>query len=348
MLKIFLVEDEIIVREGIKNNIDWEKNGYKFCGEASDGELALPLIREYKPDIVITDIRMPFMDGLELSRIIKEEMPNTKIMILSGHEEFEYAKEGIKIGVEEYLLKPISRAKLLEAVNKVAEKIKKEKEELSLENTNPKLIDRNKIKNYLQVGEKQDLDIFLDDFFNNGNKEALESKIFRQYILMDAYFVVSEFVEEIGGDKNTLPPFAIDEIMQSKESTRDYLQKLLTKALEIRTTISGNKYGSVVHAVIEYVEENYKNDDLSLNEIANHVSFSPNHLSTVFSQEQGESLIKYITDYRLQKAKELLCCTSKKTNEIALEVGYKDPHYFSALFKKMTGVSPTEYREIKN
>ena len=127
-MKVFLVEDEYIVREGIKNNIDWEKNGYDFCGEASDGELAFPMISEKRPDIVITDIRMPFMDGIELSRMIKEEYPEIKIIILSGHEEFEYAKAAIQIGVEEYLLKPINGDELLQVVNRVAQKIKEENE----------------------------------------------------------------------------------------------------------------------------------------------------------------------------------------------------------------------------
>jgi two-component system response regulator YesN len=116
MLKVFLVEDEIVMREGIKNNIEWEREGYQFAGEASDGELAFPMIKEIKPDILITDIKMPFMDGLELSRLVKKELPNIKIIILSGYDEFEYAKEAIKIGVTDYLLKPMSGAKLLEAV----------------------------------------------------------------------------------------------------------------------------------------------------------------------------------------------------------------------------------------
>ena len=103
MLKIFLVEDEFVVREGIKNNIDWGSHGYEFCGEASDGELAFPMIQKLKPDIVITDIRMPFMDGLVLSRLIKKEFPWIEIIILTGYEEFEYAKEGIKIGIAQYL-----------------------------------------------------------------------------------------------------------------------------------------------------------------------------------------------------------------------------------------------------
>ena len=108
MIKVFLVEDEYVIREGIKKNIDWQAHGYEFCGEAGDGELAFPMIQEIRPDIVITDIRMPFMDGLALSRLIKKEFPETEIIILSGYEEFEYAKEGIKIGVAQYLLKPIS------------------------------------------------------------------------------------------------------------------------------------------------------------------------------------------------------------------------------------------------
>ena len=123
MIKVFLVEDEIVMRNGIKNNIPWEKEGLEFAGEASDGELAYPLIRKVQPDILITDIRMPFMDGLELSELVKKEFPRIKIIILSGYNEFDYAKQAIHIGVTDYLLKPITAAKLLEAVKKVEAKM---------------------------------------------------------------------------------------------------------------------------------------------------------------------------------------------------------------------------------
>ncbi len=134
MIKIFLVEDEILIRNGIKSSIEWEKEGYAFAGEASDGELALPMILKEKPDILITDIRMPFMDGLELSRLVKKELPDIKILILSGYDEFDYAKEAIKIGVTEYLLKPISSASLLNTLKEVSAQILSEKEEKEIKN----------------------------------------------------------------------------------------------------------------------------------------------------------------------------------------------------------------------
>lgn len=108
MIKIFLVEDEVIIRDGIKNSIDWKKEGYEFVGEAGDGELAYPLILKEKPDILLTDIKMPFMDGLELSAAVKKELPDIKIIVLSGYNDFEFAKKGIEIGITNYLLKPIS------------------------------------------------------------------------------------------------------------------------------------------------------------------------------------------------------------------------------------------------
>ena len=95
MLKVFLVEDESIIRDGLKTSIPWEQFGYVLVGDAGDGEMALPLIRKTRPDVLITDIKMPFMDGLELSRHIRKEFPWIEVVILSGYEEFEYAKEFI-------------------------------------------------------------------------------------------------------------------------------------------------------------------------------------------------------------------------------------------------------------
>ena len=126
MLKVFLVEDESFIREGLRDNIPWEKYGYTFVGEASDGEMALPLIRKLRPDVLITDIKMPFMDGLALSRIVQSELPQTRIIIISGYDDFEYARQAIEVGVEQYLLKPITKLALRKVLLELKEKIDQE------------------------------------------------------------------------------------------------------------------------------------------------------------------------------------------------------------------------------
>ena len=113
MYSVFLVDDEPIVLEGIRSKIDWENNGFTFAGEATDGEIALSMIHEIKPDVLITDIKMPFMDGLELSKAVKNIQPWIKIIILSGHDEFDYAKKAISIGIEDYILKPFTPDEIL-------------------------------------------------------------------------------------------------------------------------------------------------------------------------------------------------------------------------------------------
>ena len=100
MLRVFLVEDESLIRETLRDTMPWENYGYIFAGDAADGEIALPLIREAKPDVLITDVRMPFMDGLALSRLVLSEFPDMKVVILSGYDDFEYAQHAIDIGVD--------------------------------------------------------------------------------------------------------------------------------------------------------------------------------------------------------------------------------------------------------
>lgn len=532
MLKVFLVEDEFVVREGIKKNIDWKSHGYDFCGEASDGELAFPMIQKAKPDIVITDIRMPFMDGLELSKLIKKELPQVEIIILTGHGEFEYAKEAIKLGIAEYLLKPINGEELLSEVDRVALKIEerrkereirekyvKEMEENSLKerkdlfqylvtgnksmsellefaqklemdlsamwynivllkfqsrnhahdeysgslieierkldyismndkqvlvfdrnlegkallfkadskeellelqksaiekieavmkeyehvryfggigvpvnrlrelpvsferashafahrylveesriinssdmkqsvysdetdfdinDVSPKQLDRNKIREFLKTGDREESIYFVEEFFKDLRTNAMKSVMFRQYIIMDAYFCVIDFLEGLQIPKSEIEPLDITSgILQNEEAAMSYVVKIIAKALELRDKSASNRYGDVVDEVMAYIEKNYADEELSLNLLASHVNFSPNHLSMVFSQQTGQTLIKYVTDYRMNKAKELLRCTNKKSSVVSMEVGYKDPHYFSYLFKKTQGITPTQYR----
>lgn len=393
MIRVVLVEDEYVVREGIKK-IDWASHGYEFCGDASDGEMALPLIREKKPDIVITDIKMPFMDGLELSGLIKKEFPDMSIVILSGYEEFGFAKEAIQIGVAKYLTKPIGALELLKELDELKEGILKKKEERQSANeedalddavkrrkdfldqivngilsaseqldgasdsSNAKYVDptfdpgeisrinREEFMDFLKTGEVTDAAAFLDAFIDKIGEKALNSMIFRQYAVMDIYFTVTDFVTGLGGSKEDVE--APDKSMSVAGNTgmiKEYCDRIITSAIEYRDSLSHSKYKDVVDKVIGYIDEHYADEELSLNVLAEYVRFSPNHLSMIFSQQTGETFSKYLTDYRIGKAKEALKCTSKKSSEIALDVGYRDPHYFSYMFKKITGMTPTQYRE---
>lgn len=533
MLKVFLVEDEYVMREGIKNNVDWSAHGYEFCGEAGDGEVAYPLIQKLKPDIVITDIRMPFMDGLELSKRIKKEMPWIEIIILTGYEEFSYAKEAIKLGVAQYLSKPISGDELLNELSRLSDKIRERKREqevrekyqremeenvqnkrkdffkdlvsgakssvellecsdqlkldisaiwydivlvqikstrhaagefsesivaverrireyekesnlliferslegkallfkgdtkeeirqqeteflgilqdaihqfhhlvyyvglgdpvnrlrelpesfeaarrafaqrylqkesmvmggemsvtdglqdtFSLENVDAKEMNRNKILEFLKIGSLGEVVYFVEEYFHRVGSNALKSAIFRQYIVMDAYFCVREFLESLQVEPEGIrPPDQSADVVASEENAVAYVQEILSEAIRQREQCATDRYRDVTNQVKRYIEENYAEEDLSLNTVASFVNFSPNHLSTIFSQQTGQTFIKYLTDYRMGRAKELLRCTGEKSNIISGMVGYKDAHYFSYLFKKTQGVTPTEYRKKVN
>ena len=535
-IKVFLVEDEMVIRRGIKNSIDWEKEGYIFCGEASDGELAYPMIIKEKPDILITDIRMPFMDGLELCKLVKKELPNIKILILSGYDEFDYAKEAIRLGVTEYLLKPISSGKLLEALNGVSESIRREKEDKDLvrkymeemrENTEhekqkffeqmiagnlsmadaletgkkyemnlsagmynlllfrftlgeenrksgellgeaeyaiEKLTERLEyvfefqrgvegwafllmadneeqmservkelskdleeiMKNYstiayfggigqpvarlreleesfreaeralaarftmelnriisvedirmaqnvdtlddieitsfgeiektrtmlekfLNNGAEDEIDEFVDVYINELPEENLKSVLMRQYIIMDAYIVRMSFCEKIEGIEGEMQAQSEElknsmKTSQTLEEIKNYIRMLLKKIIGVRDTISGRRYSDIIEIAKDQIRKTYMSDEISLNTIAAEVGMSPSYFSSIFSKEMGKTFVEYLTEIRMDRAKELLMCSSMKTSEIGYEVGYKDPHYFSYIFKKTQNCTPKEFR----
>lgn len=130
MYRIFLADDEDIIRDGLRRTIDRVDLPVSFCGEAPDGEMALPLIQELRPDILITDVRMPFMDGLALASLVRRAMPWVHIIVLSGHDEFEYAQRSVSIGVDAYLLKPIDPVNLRKALEETIARIEADKVQL--------------------------------------------------------------------------------------------------------------------------------------------------------------------------------------------------------------------------
>jgi len=361
MYKVFFVDDEASMRTGIRESIEWESSGFTLAGEAPDGEMALSLMQEIMPDILITDIRMPFMDGIELSRQTKKIMPWIKIVILSGHDEFEYAKQAINIGVEDYMLKPVTSSKLMETLREIADRIDKERRS-NVENLISSMKDISKLEllpvadfNKLPVIEKlryapkTDIPRFVEDYLESFDSTVITSFMFLYYIFMDILLNSSKIIEELGGDaKEVLSEHFDAGHMLSDgadiEKIKSLLISVLEKVVEFRDATTGSKYSDIIIKAQEFIQNNYSDKDISLHSVANEVNISPNHFSTIFSRETGETFISYLTRVRLDKAKLLLKTTQMRASDIGYEIGYNDTHYFSYVFKKNTGMTPKEFR----
>ncbi len=244
--KILIVDDEAPIRKALSQTINWSTLDCELYDTASNGKDAIKKIEKEKIDLVITDVKMPLIDGIELSRYICEQHPATQVIILSGYAEFTYAQSAIQYHVSKYLLKPISKDQLIDAV-----------------------------------------------------KDVLKDK---------------------------LPLNTTDNLESQETNVPD----------------SSIQYSFFVKQALTYIGE-HLTEDLSLETIAKNSHSNASYLSRMFKKEVGKSLITYITDQRIEKAKNLLH-TDMRTSEISIAVGIQDPAYFSVLFKKYTGMSPKQFR----
>jgi two-component system response regulator YesN len=205
------------------------------------------------------------------------------------------------------------------------------------------------IDKFLKNGTKEEIHDFTKEYLSSVGAVNIKSMLFRQYIIMDIYFSVTAFIESVGYSKDKIvKEFGdfnkLDEIISSVEISKEYIEKLFDKAICLREAVVMKKYEDIVKMAREYILENYDKEDISLNTVAASVNISPTYFSAIFSQETGQTFIEYLTQTRMNKAKELLMCSNRKTTEIGYEVGYKDSHYFSYIFKKTQHCTPKEYR----
>ncbi len=234
MFRVLLVDDEELVRVSIGFSVRGAMDNVGVVGEAANGLEGLKLIRESRPDIVITDIRMPKLDGLEMIRMIREENLDVEVVVLSGYADFEYARQAMKYGVTDYLLKPVETESLRETLGVCIERIAKR-------------------RNLVQ---------------------------------------------------------------EEKLSKR----------------------------VIAYIDGHYQ-EDIFLDKLAEEFGSSSKYLSSLIKNETGKKFSVYLTELRIRRAEDLLLHTELGVKEIAASVGYSDQRYFNRIFKKLTGKTPTQYRE---
>lgn len=208
---------------------------------------------------------------------------------------------------------------------------------------------RESVEKFLNNGTQEETMRFTEAYMREMPEGNFKSLLMRHYIVMDVYIVIMSFCEKMGISDEDFQAeaesfkTAIQSIHTAKEM-KEYMQKFLSRAIELRDTVSGRRYSDIIEAAKERIEGTYMSEEISLNTVAAGVGMSPSYFSSIFSREMGKTFVEYLTQIRMEKAKELLMCSSMKTSEIGYEVGYKDPHYFSYLFKKTQGCSPKDYR----
>ena len=253
MLKVLVVEDEEMIRKGIVLAVDWAALDCVVVGEASNGAQALEAVERYDPSLIITDLKMPVMDGLEMLRQLRERGNNAFVIILTAYDSFAYAQTALRLGAVDFLLKPFHDGELEQAVTRLKQRM-----------------DR--------AGQ--------------------------------------------GGEKGPAP-------------------------LPLPELKKGDKSKYVLEAMA-YIGEHYHEPNIGVGAIAQHLGISEGHLSHTFKKETDYTLLNYLTRYRIHRAMELLRDCRLKVYEVAEQVGYRDIAYFSATFKKLVGMSPSEYQDVSN
>jgi two-component system response regulator YesN len=226
-----------------------------------------------------------------------------------------------------------------------------ENEEQKLSSVNVSKISIGEIQRFLSTGLKEEVDDFISEYLDGFSADVLDSMLFCQYTALSFRFAAISHVNKLGIPAEEL--YDVLETLQplnqlcGRTAVKGYIRTLLTKAVELREGASSNQHHALVKQAVEYIEQHYTNGGISLDEVAKAVNINASYLSSVFSQKVGKTFTEYLTQKRMDKAKELLRQTEKQFGEISFEIGYKDPHYFSFLFKKIQGCTPRDYRAGK-
>lgn len=405
MFKVLIVDDDQIIRQGIARNIDWEAHDFQVVAKAGNGLEGLELVKDYQPQIVISDIRMPLLDGLEMTGRINDLYPRTKVILLTAYEDFEYAKQGIRLKVSDYILKYADNQEILQAALKARQELMEE----SILREGGLLV-RNKFLNDLLVGKVDPERVTQEGEFLNisftGRHFCLAVIVFdgmekpslapeedlHQLVAicnqtLSDYDGVLAFLNAehqvclmfgMGDNSGEVNQFIADVLEAIKEKVESCFQSKFSmgvgnvyegylnipesyrealQALKMRDVLNKrgiihidsvryneNSQMAIFKQIVAFVEKNYYRENLTLSLIAKEVHIAHTYICTLFKKVMHESLGEYLIRLRIEKAKELIVHTDLKTYQVAEKVGYTNPQYFSVLFKKSTGYTPTEFR----
>lgn len=349
MYRVIIVEDEAVLRKGLTNFVPWNKLGFEVCNTFPDGEEAYIWLKTNLCDVVLTDIMMGKMDGLELANRIHVESPHIKVVILSGYADFANARTAIQYGVTDFLEKPVDEEELAETFRKIKEELdSKDKENL----------DKEELTTWSQL-------LVLE--INSGNNESIGNILgdYMDRIISLPLIAIQKRLEHLcyeiameyssrGIDVWTVSNkfFSIRSVYQQHDYQSLY-DCVMEMFLALKAGIAGNKKEETDDYIIERIKryiQNHIGEDMGNAAIARAHKLHPVYMGKLFREQTGMTLSEYIIKVRMERACELLKKSKYSIGEIGRMVGYNTSYYFSVVFKKYTGFTPTEYRDkvVKN
>ncbi|MBQ9156587.1 MAG: response regulator [Eubacterium sp.] len=342
MYKILIVEDEELERTSIKIFLEENLPEAEIVGEAKSGYEALEMIENHEINLMLVDINIPGIDGMEVIRQARRKLPEAVIIITTAYDDFNVAHKAIKLKVDDFLLKPIRKEVLLDSVKSFAHRVGEDKKT----DRSNKLLAKLEVE-LRKCSYKASIDI-LREYIDQLYLEYRDVNVISKRLSELAKLIV-RIAEELGiSDTNEL-------VVQMEKLKIKYLlynnkhdaYNEIIKMVDIvfdKMNVKGKLSDGGMKSVVDYIERNIKRG-ISLEDVANHVNISTYYLSKIFKKEMGVNFITYVTDRKMDLAKEMLINTDIPVLNIALDLAYNEANYFSKAFKKKTGLTPSEYRE---
>jgi len=358
-IRVYIVDDEDMVREGLSSYVPWYDYGMEVVGTAQNGREAYEFLSCNEVELVISDIYMPHMDGLEMIEKLKENNRNPLVILISGHSDFEYAQRAIKSKmVFEYILKPINFEELDKVISQAKEKIldkpsnsfpaltESEWKRLTEDEKEGKIERQAEIINAISLNEKEKA----LELFNKTRKFMRLSEYSGNMVsryCMELIVGITELVLEHRNSREVLLEDPIAEINLRKdiEEITEYAEEIINKGFDVIERKENKDLSPVINAALDYIRENYNKHEQSLNGLADRLNVSPNYLCLKFKEETGINYTKYLNSLRVKHAKELLKDVRLKVYMVSDMVGFEDTRYFSRIFRTYTGYTPTEFQK---
>ena len=340
MIKVMIADDEVNAREGIAEALDWKKLDAELICVASNGKQIVEAMKKDRADLLILDINMPIMSGIDVARYVKENSPETQIVLLSAYAEFEYARDAVATGIREYLLKPINFQKISK-LSKIVYDVAKE-----IETTN-KLIDsvydaslHTKIKKAAQDGSV----VLLEEILKIPN-EYKKTDVYKSYCIQVLKMVHNGLrIEESRAKQGEI---CFKEQLMNCKTVFDINKAALEEFEKLIADKNDNatKNEKLIQQIRLFVEKNFHDSQMTVQSISARFGYVPDYLAKLFKKDVGISLKEWIVEYRLNKAVEFLDNSELSVWKIAELCGYKTSRGFVKNFKSKKGITPAEYRE---